>query len=176
MNFLFISSLSCLVFAQQPVVQPNKLAVRKPASDSNLSQRLALAKEFIEMGGMKKEFELAILGGDAVIDRQLAGKNPNSSPEQKKAAAIAKPKWDAKKSALFETASSNLQKEMANYFSETELKYLVELAKSTVYKKYHGFLETDAYTKFYSYPGETARALLAEAKKEVATPTPPTTK
>jgi len=148
--------------------------VTKPASHDKVASGSSadLAKQFVELGGIRKEIDLAINGGDAFLKKLASEKDPKIAAENKKVYDIVEPKWQEQKKSLAGKLEAELQKDFARNFSETELKYLVDLAKSAVFKKYRSFLESDTYAKVYGTPIDVVRGLVADTKKELSNQTP----
>lgn len=135
-----------------------------------LDEKKILAKEFFELAGMKEELLTSMQFGDGFLNRTPNEKNPDIAAQNKKVYAAAKAKWLKRKESLTEEITQQLLKDIANSFSVPELKYLIEVSKASVFKKYKFFLKSDAFGKVFNTPPLVARNFVDDARKELAAP------
>jgi len=145
-----------------------------PPQSRNLIQavdeREHLAKEFFEVTGTKNEMLESIKFGDMFLTPRLKEKNPQMVEQSKRAYQIANARWTKKKETLANELTQQFLKKIENTFSVPELKYLIEVSKTAVFKKYNLFVKSDEFGKIFNTPSQMARAYLEDAKKEVAAP------
>lgn len=133
-----------------------------------------LAKDFFDSTGMQEEVQRSFAFGDGYVSRLPKEKNPQIAAQNVKVYALAKTKWQKKKAALLPQLTQQVQNDIANAFSAAELKYLIEVSKSSAFKRYIDFLKSDSFGRFFSAGPQAAREAVEEARKEITQPAKPT--
>ncbi|MBC7466051.1 MAG: hypothetical protein H7256_08665 [Bdellovibrio sp.] len=119
---------------------------------------------------MKEEMNMAILFGEGYLNGAPPEKNSEVAAQNKKIYELAKAKWQKRKETLAAELTQQLLKDIEVTFSVPELKYLIEVSKASVFKRYKLFLKSDEFGKVYNMPTLIARGFVEEGKKAFATP------
>lgn len=130
--------------------------------------KLELAKNLMKIIG----FDKLILDNTAEAERAFekwpVTKDEKTNALNKKIYSTTAITFKNKKSAIVQTATDGLQKEIAKRYTEAELKYLIQLTAHPLFQNFRNFLDSDSYFNYVNQPVFQARSDLKEATKQLS--------
>lgn len=154
--------LSFCVFkvSADPVVPAPATATSSTRIDDS-AKKLTLAKELLQLQDFKGALEGGIKGAERLLSR------PQKDPVTQKAFTEAKVKFELQKGKYLSELSDQMEKELISQFNLVELKYLVDILKYPLFKKFKKVMESDKYYSALGKPFKDARDMAEEAKKKL---------
>lgn len=135
------------------------------------ANRILLAKELMNVLDMNKAVSQSLEGADNYFKQTVPEKEKDEV--SKKALDLAQSKFDSVKLKMPQEINDQLVKELTQRYSSVELKYLIEITKYPLYKKFRAFLESEEYYGLIDKPYIQAKKTFTEAKRKIASEPPP---
>ncbi|MBC7464697.1 MAG: hypothetical protein H7256_01785 [Bdellovibrio sp.] len=147
----------------QPVASTAQISIEEEA------QRILYAKELMNVMDVNKTIVQSLEEADLYFQRPIdIEKDEKKSDPMKKALVAGKIKYDTYKSKLPQQINDQLVKDLSQRYSSIELKYLIEITKYPLYKKFRAYIESDEYFGLIGRPYSEAQNAVNEAKRTIA--------